>query len=160
LGGQNGTFGMLLHAVNHSVTKAMLFLVAGNILGFFKTKQSATIRGMNQIVPWTTALWIAGFLAITGSPPFGVFLSEFTILKAAVDQGRGFVAGIYLALLVLIFVGMATIVLNMAQGERPAAARELPLHESPSMVVPPILLGLLSLMLGLYIPPALTSLLR
>jgi hydrogenase-4 component F len=137
----------------------MLFLVAGNILGFFKTKQSATIRGMNQIVPWTTALWIAGFLAITGSPPFGVFLSEFTILKAAVDQGRGIVAGIYLALLVLIFVGMATIVLSMAQGER-GTARETPLHESPSMVVPPVLLGLLSLLLGLYIPPALNTLLR
>jgi hydrogenase-4 component F len=159
LGGKDGTFGMLLHAVNHSVTKAMLFLVAGNILGIFKTKQSATIRGMNQVVPWTTALWIAGFLAITGSPPFGVFLSEFTILKAAVDQGRGVVAGIYLALLVLIFVGMATIVLSMAQGER-GTARESPLHESPSMVVPPVLLGLLSLLLGLYIPPALNSLLR
>src|SRR5262249_27495257 len=92
-------------------------------------------------------------------PPFGVFLSEFTILKAAVDQGRGVVAGIYLVLLVLIFVGMATIVLNMAQGERPEA-RESQLRESPSMVVPPVLLGLLSLLLGLYVPPALNSLLR
>jgi hydrogenase-4 component F len=159
LGGKDGTFGMLLHTVNHSVTKAMLFLVAGNILGVFKTKQSATIRGMGRVVPWTTALWIGGFLAITGSPPFGVFISEFTILKAALDQGRTLVAGFYLALLVLIFVGMATIVLNMAQGER-GASREPLMRESPSMIIPPVLLGLMSLALGLYIPPALSDLIR
>jgi hydrogenase-4 component F len=150
---------MLLHAVNHSVTKAMLFMVAGNILGIFKTKQSATIRGMTQVVPWTTGLWMAGFLAITGSPPFGVFLSEFTILKAALDQGRGIVAVIYLALLVLIFVGMATIVLNMTQGAR-ETSDELQRKESLLMIVPPALLGLVALGLGLYIPPVLNDMLR
>ena len=159
LGGKDGTYGMLLHAVNHAVTKAMLFLVAGNIRQVFKTKQSATIRGMNQVVPWTTALWIAGFLAINGCPPFGVFLSEFTILKAALDHGRGVVATIYLALHVLIFIGMATIVLNMSQGER-SASREPLLRESPSMIVPPALLGVLSLGLGLYIPTVLNDMLR
>jgi len=159
LGGRTGTFGMLLHAINHSVTKAMLFLLAGNILGIFKTKQSATIRAMNRVIPWTTALWIAGFLAITGSPPFGAFLSEFTILKAALDQGRWLVAAVYLALLVLIFIGMATIVLNMSQGER-TAPRERLGSETPSMIVPPVLLGLLALMLGLYIPPVLNQMLR
>jgi hydrogenase-4 component F len=158
LGGRDGTFGMLLHAVNHSVTKAMLFLVAGNILSFYKTKQSAAIRGMSHVVPWTTALWIAGFLAITGSPPFGVFLSEFTILKGALDQGRGIVAMVYLGLLVLIFVGMATIVLNMAQGERDATRDSLP-RETPSMVIPPLILGIMALGLGLYIPPLLYNLL-
>ena len=36
----------------------------------------------------TGVLWLAGFLAIAGSPPFGPFLSEFTILKGAIDAGR------------------------------------------------------------------------
>lgn len=164
LGGRDGTLGMLLHAVNHSVTKAMLFLLAGNILGVYKTKQSATIQGMNSVIPWTTALWIAGFLAITGSPPFGIFVSEFTILKAALDQGHGVVAAAYLALLILIFVGMATIVLNMAQGEpAPSADPARPLHrprESLSMIVPPLLLGLMALTLGLYIPSPVSELLQ
>lgn len=156
--GKNGTFGMLLHAVNHSVTKAMLFLLAGNILGVFKTKQSATIHGMGHVIPWTSGLWIAGFLAITGSPPFGVFISEFTILKAALDQGRGAVAAIYLALLILIFIGMATIVLNMAQGEGTASREPLP-NETPAMIVPPALLGCVALLLGLYVPPVLSEML-
>ena len=54
---------------------------------------------------------------------------------------------------------MATIVLNMAQGER-TDSRERLEHETPSMIVPPALLGLLALMLGLYIPPALNEMLR
>ena len=163
LGGKDGIFGMLLHAVNHSVTKAMLFLIAGNILAVYRTKQSATIRGMNRVIPWTTFLWIAGFLAITGSPPFGVFLSEFTILKAALDQGHAGIAAAYLGLLVLIFVGMATIVLNMSQGERSSSgegpAGESFLSESPSMIIPPLLLGGMALGLGVYIPPILSEVL-
>src|SRR5258708_18844742 len=114
---------------------------------------------MSQVVAWTTGLWIAGFLAISGCPRFGVFVSEFTILKAALDQGRGVVAALYLALHVLIFIGMATIVLNMSQGERDTS-RELRLRESASMIVPPALLGLLSLGLGLCIPPVLNDVIR
>jgi formate hydrogenlyase subunit 3/multisubunit Na+/H+ antiporter MnhD subunit len=34
----------------------------------------------------TALLWVAGFLSITGTPPFGTFMSEFTILNAAIDQ--------------------------------------------------------------------------
>jgi hypothetical protein len=47
----------------------------------------------------------------------------------------------------------------MAQGER-GASREPLLRESPSMIIPPVLLGLMSLALGLYIPPALGDLIR
>jgi hydrogenase-4 component F len=84
LGGA-ATFGAMLHAVNHSLVKATLFMVAGNILAVYKTR-STGVRGVLQVLPVSGALWVAGFLAITGSPPFGPFLSEFTILKAAFDQ--------------------------------------------------------------------------
>ena len=38
--GGAATFGAMLHAVNHSLTKAMLFLVAGNILAVYHTKST------------------------------------------------------------------------------------------------------------------------
>ena len=82
LGGA-GSFGALLHAVNHSLAKAMLFLLAGNILAAYRTKATAEVRGMARVLPVTGALWIAGFLAITGSPPFGPFVS-----RAGDPQGR------------------------------------------------------------------------
>jgi hydrogenase-4 component F len=44
--GWAGAFGAMLQAVNHSLAKAMLFLVAGNILTRFKTKTISEVRGL------------------------------------------------------------------------------------------------------------------
>ena len=115
------TFGAMLHAVNHSLTKAMLFLAAGNILALYRTKSTIRVRGVLRTLPATGVLWLAGFLAIVGSPPFGPFLSELTILKGVLDAGRPLVAVAYLSALAIVFVGMATIFLRMAYGPPPAA---------------------------------------
>jgi hydrogenase-4 component F len=154
LGGA-GTFGALLHAVNHSLAKAMLFLVAGNILAVYQSKSATAVSGALRVLPVSGVLWVVGLFAITGSPPFGPFLSEFTILKAALDQGRGGVASVYLALLAMIFVGMITVGLRMAQGV-PAQGRERTrATESLLAIGPPAALAALVLMLGSYVPPAL-----
>ncbi len=49
--GAAGSFGGLLQAVNHSLTKGMLFLVAGNILARYRTKSSRLITGMLGVFP-------------------------------------------------------------------------------------------------------------
>jgi hydrogenase-4 component F len=151
LGGA-ATFGAMLHAVNHSLTKAMLFLVAGNILAVYQSKATSEVRGVLRVLPVSGMLWVAGLFAVTGSPPFGPFLSEFTILKAALDQGRPVVAIAYLVFLAMIFVGMMTIVLRMAQG---GSQREARVPEAVLATIPPAALGVLVLLLGLYIPAAL-----
>ncbi len=145
-------FGAMLHAVNHSLTKAMLFLVAGNILAAYQSKSTADVRGVLRVLPVSGVLWVMGFLAITGSPPFGPFLSEFTILRGALDQGRGAVAVAYLALLAVIFVGMASAVLRMSQGVPVSEPRRVPAREPALSIVPPAILAVLVLVLGLYIP--------
>jgi hydrogenase-4 component F len=156
-----GVFGSLLHAVNHSLTKAALFLVAGNILAAYATKSTRDVRGLRHVLPVTGVLWLAGFLAITGSPPFGTFLSEFTILKAALDQQHYVVAVLYLILLGLIFIGMANLVLPMTQGEAlnkgqpPGRKRGEPLWS----LAPATGLLALTLTLGLWIPARFRSLL-
>ncbi len=145
--------GALYHAVNHSLAKGMLFLAAGNIVTAYHTKAVREVRGVSRVLPITAGLWLAGFLAITGSPPFGAFLSEFAILKGALDQGRWVVSALYLSFLGLAFVGMAGTVLRMAQG-MPATA--LPEAREPAVsLVPPLVLGAAVLVLGLYVPPAL-----
>jgi hydrogenase-4 component F len=159
LGGA-ATFGAMLHAINHSLTKAMLFLLAGNILAAYRTKISANVRGVGRVLPVTGALWIAGFLAITGSPPFGVFLSEFTILKGALEQHHGYIAAAYLALLAVIFTGMATPVLRMAQGEPASGPQGRAGREAWLSIVPALALGAAVLLLGLWIPQGLTDTLQ
>jgi len=155
--GGNGVFGSFLHAINHSLTKAMLFLVAGNILTAYGSKLTARVNGLGRTLPVSGGLWLAGFLAIVGSPPFGPFLSEFTILKAGLDGGAFPVVALYLALLALIFIGMITVALRMTQG--------VPDHESGGPVKPeprlsvisPMILFTLVLVLGFYVPPFLNN---
>jgi hydrogenase-4 component F len=164
IGGLAG-FGALLHAVNHSLTKAMLFLVAGNLLAAYRTKSTSETRGVLKTLPWTGVLWLVGFLAITGSPPFGLFISEFTILQGALRTGHPVVAAAYLLLLAAIFVAMATIVLPMAYGvPNKSVPNSLPdesgRREPLWSVAPPAVLALAVLVLGVYIPPQLADLLR
>ncbi len=153
LGGA-GASAALFHAVNHSLTKGMLFLVAGNIVAAYGTKSVPGVRGLLRRLPVSGVLWVAGFLAITGSPPFGTFLSEFAILRSAIAGGQGLVAFAFLALLSLAFVGMAGAFLRMAQGdpENPEPVRERVLD-----ILPPMILGLGVLVLGLYVPSPLTT---
>lgn len=97
----NCAFLGILRAQQVCLTKAMLFLLAGNILAVYHSKSTTGVKGVLRVLPMSGLLWMAGFLAITGSPPFGPFLSEVTILKAALDQGRGGVAVAYLRFSVL-----------------------------------------------------------
>lgn len=153
LGGA-GLFGAMLHVINHSLTKVMLFMVAGNLLAVYHTKTSKSVSGVLRVLPVSGLLWVLGFLAITGSPPFGPFLSEFTILKAALDSGRFFVAIVYLVLLAVIVAGMATPVLRMAQGT-PDDSVVAPAGRSVAFSAVPAILGAAILTMGIYIPPVL-----
>ena len=149
--GGSALFGGMLHAVCHSLTKCMLFLVAGNILTRYHSLSSYDVRGLRQDMPLSGALWTAGFLAIVGSPPFGLFVSEFTILKGLFAHAGLSVALIYLAALAVIFVGMSIPVLRMVQGTPP---HDVPMdyHESLFSVLPPAVLCLMVLGLGLAVP--------
>ena len=153
--GGGAAYGALFHALNHSLAKALLFLVAGNIMAAYATKKTHDVTGVLRTTPRTGVLWLVGFLAIVGMPPFATFLSEFVILKTMIEQGRFAVSVVFLAALALVFIGMAVIMLRMAQGPRPAHVQPAPLADAWIVTVPPALLGAAVLVLGVYVPPAL-----
>lgn len=151
--------GAMLHAVCHSLTKCMLFLLSGNILARYHTFSSYDIRGMRWTMPVTGALWMAGFLAVAGSPPFGIFISEFIIFKGMLAAGSPLIATAYLLALAVIFVGLSVAVLRMVQGNRPV---DMPQGQTEPLlsVLPPLILGVAVLTLGLWIPDWLWNFLR
>ena len=115
------------------------------------------MRGLLQTLPVTGPLWLAGFLAIAGSPPFGLFVSELMILKGALQQGQTAVAVGYLLLLGVVFVAMARIVLRMAYGSPAGIAVDPERSRGAWAVVPPMALGAAVLALGLCLPDWLQS---
>lgn len=158
IGGYAGG-GAMLHVMFHSLTKASLFLLSGNILAAYHTKISRNVSGLIKTMPHSGLLWTAAVFAIVGTPPFGVFTSEFTVLCGLMQQGYIAVALAYLLFLGIIFVGMATACLRMIPGDAPpdlATATDGPhpgiVREIPWTVLPPALLLGTSLVLGVYRP--------
>ncbi len=158
LGGA-AAFGAMLHVINHSLAKAMLFMVAGNLLAVYRSKNTGEVAGALRVLPASGLLWVLGLFAITGAPPFGPFLSEFVILKSALNQGQAFVAVIYLGLLAIILAAMAARALAMAQGA-PGQHVAAPAGRSLALSAVPAMLGVAVLVLGVYVPPVLTRALQ
>jgi hydrogenase-4 component F len=157
--GGPAVFGTLLHMVNNGITKGVLFLSAGNIHRAYGSKTTDQVRGALRRLPLSGALFLAGFLAITGSPPFAPFVSEFTILNAAIGSGRYVAAGLFLFLLLLVFIGMGATVLTVVQGTPDETVGNSRYRETWLTGLPPLLLMALVLMLGLWIPAPLRELL-
>jgi hydrogenase-4 component F len=153
-------FGALLHIINNGLTKGVLFLSAGNIHRAYGSKNTEYVRGALRLLPVSGALFLAGFLAITGSPPFGPFLSEFTIVNAAFDAGQFAAVGLFLGLIAIVFIGMGATVLAVVQGDPPEEARAASFRDTVGLVLPILILMGLVLMLGLYIPAPLETLLN
>lgn len=153
-------YGALLHLINNGLTKGVLFLSAGNIHRAYGSKVTDDVRGAIQRVPLSGALFLAGFLAITGSPPFAPFVSEFTIVNSAVGSGQYLVGGLFLFLLGIVFIGMGATVLAVVQGNAPPRKETNGFHDSLSTGGPILLFMSLVLLLGVYVPPPLETLLR
>jgi hydrogenase-4 component F len=154
------TFAALLHVINNGLTKAGLFLSAGNLQRAFGSKQTDAVSGALRRVPLSGGLFLAGFLAITGSPPFGPFISEFSILSAAFTEGQYWVGGLYLLLLLVVFLGMGAIVMGVVLGNPPEAAGKAPVQETLWSSAPTLALIGLVLLLGLYLPAPLVNILH
>jgi hydrogenase-4 component F len=153
-------YGALLHLINNGLTKGVLFLSAGNIHRAYGSKVTDDVRGALQRVPLSGALFLAGFLAITGSPPFGPFVSEFTIVNAAVGSGQILAGGLFLLLLGIVFVGMGATVLAVVQGNAPPQTGTNGFRDNISTGAPILLFLALVVLLGVYIPSPLEALLR
>jgi len=156
--GGGAAAGAFFHCLNNGLTKGVVFLSAGNIHRAFGSKTTDEVRGAARLLPVSGPLFLAGFLAITASPPFSPFFSEFQILNGAFRAGRFGVGALFLAFLAVIFVGMGTTVLAVVQGDPGAVPRQRVTRNHWLMAAPPLILLLLVLFLGLYLPQGLKDL--
>jgi hydrogenase-4 component F len=104
-GGPLGVAGALYHMLNHSLNKALMFFGAGSMLHSYQSRDIGAIRAVGKHFPLVGALWLAGAVAITGAPPFGLFSSEITILRAAFSGPAAWLGAGVALMLIVIFVG-------------------------------------------------------
>lgn len=158
--GLGSTAGFALQAVNHSLVKVALFLLAGNLLQQYGTKNIRDLRGLLSAQPLTAMLLLAGGVAVAGTPPFGSFLAEWRILSIAADGGHSLTVGILVAALAIAFIAVSLHLGGMLFGEAEALSRRTERLEVPAWghlqsgvaLVVPIALVAAALWLGLAMP--------
>jgi hydrogenase-4 component F len=105
-GGVLGPLGMLLHMTFHSVTKPLLFFCAGNSQQHTGSDQLKNRPGgLLHALPLSAPMFLFAALAVTGTPPFSMFQSEFTVLRAGFEAQRIGVSMTFAAFLAAIFCG-------------------------------------------------------
>jgi hydrogenase-4 component F len=158
-GGVLGLYGALLHTLNHAIAKAVLFLSSGDIALRYRTREAAGVRGLLAAVPLTGGALLLGSFAVLGSPPFGLFLSEFTIIRAGFASASPVLPLLLLLLLAVAFIAFARTTAGMATGDPPAPqVTPYPGRAAGVAALGPVAAGLTALLvLGLWIPAGLDT---
>jgi hydrogenase-4 component F len=157
-GGVFGVAGSLYHMLNHSLNKSLMFFGSGNAMRACGTKEISGIRRVLRIFPVSGTLWILGALGIAGAPPFALFLSEFTILRAGIGGRYRWAALTFVVFLVVVFIGFLAHFRAMYFDEAPDQEQDpLPLPWPVWRTLPMWLAFIPLLVLGLWWPHGLWS---
>lgn len=119
VGGPLGIFAAFLHTINHSITKSLLFCTTGNITMKYGTRDATKIRGMKKVAPLTGFLFAAGLIAVAGSPPFNIFISELMTLTAGLKSGLFWPMILLLLFLVIAFAALVILISETVLGSPP-----------------------------------------
>jgi hydrogenase-4 component F len=155
-GGALGALGMLLHMTFHSITKPLLFFCAGNAqqhLGTDSLRKNP--GGLLHSLPLSAPMFLLATLAVTGTPPFSLFQSEFTILRAGFAARHTAASILLVVFLVSIFCGFFAHIAQLVLG--PANGR--PRGEDSRWKSYPVLgLALVVIVIGFWLPAPLFAL--
>jgi hydrogenase-4 component F len=183
IGGPIALFGALLHVLNHGVTKSLMFLGYGNVQDNYQARNVVAaghheagdheaphqepghqeagpdadddVTGVIRAMPTTGWMLALGGLALVGSPPFSIFLSEFIILWGGVQRLINapsgwliFVLVVFVLSVTLIFCGLIRHLGRMLLGE----PEFRPKRATARRIVPLLVLFGLVLLLGVTVP--------
>jgi len=74
-----GFAGAILHVLNHTLFKGLLFMSAGSVLHATGTADMERLGGLAKVMPVNAALFLLASLSICALPPFNGFVSEWFI---------------------------------------------------------------------------------
>jgi hydrogenase-4 component B len=154
-----GFAGGLLHVLNHSIFKSLLFMGAGMVLHKTGTSTIDMLGGLIKRMKLTGTTFLIGSLAVSGLPPFNGFAGEFLIYVGSfrgLALGRlDFAAGLLTIVSLAIIGGLALACFSKVVGvvfqgaPRSEQARDVD-EEGLSMWVPMVVLAAACVIIGVF----------
>ena len=156
-----GFGGGILHILNHSLFKSLLFYTAGSVYQQTHTRNIEQLGGLIKKMPKTALFFLLGALAISGLPPFNGFISEFMIYSGMFKSlhsaslftdvvllfsfsGLAIIGGLAIFCFTKVF---SIIFLGNGRSEKVNHAKEV----ESSMLLPNFLIGFMIILIG-FVP--------
>ena len=141
----------VLHLVNHTIVKVLLFLCAGGILFATGRRKIDELGGLGKKMPFLAICYSIGALAIVGVPTLNCFVSKWLLIVAAVNKATALYyvfAVVIVATSAIMLVAQLRVIYGISAGVTRIEMRtdKLPL----TMVIPIAALTILTVILGLY----------
>ena len=152
--GPVGAVAGLFHMINHSIVKALLFCASGNVLLKYGSRDMSVVKGLIKVAPKTGLILAGGLLALSGVPPFSIFLSEFSIITAGIGSGHTVLFVVLMLLLTVVLAGFVKVISDCVFGQAPANVKSGKLG---FLTIAPIATALvLALVMGVRVPDFVT----
>jgi hydrogenase-4 component F len=117
-------FGALLHMGYHALTKPVLFFAAGNIHQQFHTLDFRSLGpGLVRKMPATALVLGLAAVAVSGLPPFGLFVSELTVIVGGFTSQQAWVSVLVLMALIVVFCGVLNKLAGLLLGPVPVGQK-------------------------------------
>ena len=80
-----GFGGALMHVLNHSLFKSLLFFSSGSVAQQTQTSDMEKLGGLIKKMPRTGLVFLIAAIGVCGLPPFNGFISEFLIYSGLIE---------------------------------------------------------------------------
>jgi formate hydrogenlyase subunit 3/multisubunit Na+/H+ antiporter MnhD subunit len=161
--------GMILHILNHSIFKTLLFLGAGSVIHSTHIKSINKLGGLIKNLKTTSYTFLIASIAISGIPPLNGFISELLIYIASFnmfDTSKYIFMTISITIISLAVVGgIALAVFTKLYGIVFLGKNRSPniktiIENSFSMKISMLLLSLFCLIIGIFPYPFVKSIIK
>jgi len=145
----SGYMASMFHLFTHAFFKALLFLGAGSVIHAAHTQELSELGGLSRRMPWTRWVFLIGSLSMAGMPLFSGFWSKDAVLLEA-QRVLPLLMWVLLAGAVMTAAYTFRLYLRCFHGEESTHAKAHPSHESPAvMVIPLVVLAVGAAIAGL-----------
>ncbi|MEM0117882.1 MAG: proton-conducting transporter membrane subunit [Conexivisphaerales archaeon] len=152
-----GLVGSIVQIISHALAKSAAFYAAGNILVNLNSKKISEVSGVATKLRYSGYIFLLSCLAVSGAPPFGVFIGEFLIIIAAIQTEYYLVAALLFVSILLTFVNLNRLAVLIVFGMGQQSSNlEFVKEEASSVIVPAVNL-ILSMILGIITVGVLVS---